>query len=247
MARTAFRYRRMRRASPLAALMTAALLVVCGGFSEAHADSPGCSVSSHCRAVLKAGNTDSTLYAGSYGTWNRAAMVSGCSASAPYRFVLSTHWFWPPANNGMGWVEAGHSAGYSEDRTTCDYRAYTAWQKQDGTGYSERTIADLNHNDDVTDEFQISKSGTTNKFYVYFNGTRVTTADVQFWNSRRIQIGGEVATSVGSTHEFNMVGEAITQASNFVNLPTPQVTLVEDPPLYGDRPANSRWDWRIRP
>ncbi|HEX5403063.1 MAG TPA: hypothetical protein VFX16_12255 [Pseudonocardiaceae bacterium] len=244
---TAFGFRSAPGLRSLVVMVAALLIIVWGGFSPASADSPGCSVNSHCYSVLKAGNADSTLYAGSYGTWNRAAMVSGCSSSTPYRFVLSTHWFWPPANNGSGWVEAGHSAGYSADRTTCDYRAYTAWQKLDGSGYTERTIADLNHNDDVTDEFQISKSGTTDKFYVYFNGTRVTTADVQFWNSRRIQMGGEVATSVGSTHEFNMIGEAITQASNYVNLPTPQVTLVEDPPLYGNRPANSRWDWRIRP
>ncbi|HET7414476.1 MAG TPA: hypothetical protein VFI97_02120, partial [Arthrobacter sp.] len=164
---TAFGFRSAPGLRSLVVMVAALLIIVWGGFSPASADSPGCSVNSHCYSVLKAGNADSTLYAGSYGTWNRAAMVSGCSSSTPYRFVLSTHWFWPPANNGSGWVEAGHSAGYSADRTTCDYRAYTAWQKLDGSGYTERTIADLNHNDDVTDEFQISKSGTTDKFYVY--------------------------------------------------------------------------------
>lgn len=238
---------RTRLAGAAVLLMAAALLGVSPG--SAHADTPGCGVANadHCYEWLEAGSTGGTLYAGSYGTWNRAAMVSGCSASTPYRFVVSTHWFAPYSG---GWVEAGHAAGFVAGHTgDCDYWAYAAWQKEDGSGYTERSLARLNHNDSVTDEFQISRTATTNVFYAYFNGNRLTTSNVQFWNSRRVQMGGEVATAVGTSHTFNMQGKVITQGGSFVNLPTPQTEERIDPQdvLYGNSPGNSAFTWRIRP
>lgn len=232
------------------AALVSALVTPSPSSQAAFAATPGCSSASHCYSVLRTGGPNATLYAGSYGTWNRAQMASGCSTTTPIRGMASTHWFWPPANGGLGWVEAGHVAGYINPGHVgdCDYWAYAAWQKQDGTGYEAHVLARLNHNDSVTDEFQISKSSTTNVFYVYFNGTRITTDNVQFWNSRRIQIGGEVATPNGSSHLFKMQGKAITQGGAFVNLPNPQNGVQTDPQdvLKGNHPANSKWNWRVR-
>lgn len=240
-----------RKGWPALTIATGVMAAV-GAFPHmAYADTPGCSISNHCYSVLRAGNGDSTLYAGVYGTWNRAQMVSGCSDTVPRRGMASTQWFWPPANDGLGWVEAGHLAGYVNPGRSgdCDYWAYAAWQKQDGSGYEAHVLARLNHNDTVTDEFQISKSATTNRFNVYFNGSRTTTDDVQFWNSRRIQIGGEIVTPAGSSHLFEMKGRAITQGGSFVDLPGPQNEIQIDPQdvLTGNSPSSSTWNWRVRP
>ncbi len=225
----------------------AALVLSCSALiavpSSALADSPGCSLSNHCYSILRTGDSNGSLYAGMYGTWNRAAMSAGCTSS-DHRWMNSEMWFDPIEG---GWVETGHTAGWLQPAGSCDYFAYAAWMKQDGTGYTERSFAELNHDDSVTDEFQISRSATTDVYYVYWNGNRITTANVQFWNSRRMDMGGEVATAYATSHTFNMQGNAFTASGTQVSMPTPQQEIVDDPPLYGDRPANSTWTWRVRP
>ena len=219
------------------------LAVLPAAAPPAHADTPGCSLQDHCYSVIRAGGPDATLRAGAYGTWNRAAMGANCN-NTDHRWINSTMWFWPLSGNG--WVESGHTAGWLNAGGSCDYYAYAAWQREDGSGYSERMFARLNHNDGVTDEFQISRAGTTNVYNVFWNGQRVTTANVQFWNSRRIQMGGEAATGGGTSNTFNMTGRALAADGSRVLMPNPQTPFVEDPPLYGNSPGNSAWTWRVR-
>ncbi len=231
------------RIAAAAITTTIALMLPVAGSGAAFADTPGCSLNNHCYATLRAGNSSSTQYQGMYGTWNRAAMAADCDSSH-HRWLNSEMWFWPL---GGGWVEGGHTAGWLDPGGSCDYYAFAAWMKEDGTGYSERMLARLDHNDAVTDEFQISRSSTTNRFYIYFNGGRVQSSNVQFWNSRRFQMGGEVATSFGTSHLFRMSGRAINAAGVKSLLPNPKSTQVDDPPLQASHPSNSEWTWRVRP
>jgi hypothetical protein len=153
-------------------------------------------------------------------------------------------WFWPFS---AGWVEGGHTAGWLEPGGSCDYYAFAAWRKEDGTDYQERMLARLNHNDSVTDEFQISRAPETNRFNIYFNGNSVKSANVQFWTSRRFQMGGEVSTPQGTSNLFDMFGRALDVAGTHYLLPSPKSTQVNDPPLSGSQPSNSEWKWRVRP
>lgn len=217
---------------------------------SASAATPGCNVnvSSHCYSVLDAGSTTSPLYIGEYGTWNRAAMSAGCTGSVPGYYMNSEMWFVQLAATNYGWVETGHTAGWLAPAGACDYYAFAAYTKEDGTGYTERRLATLNHDDSVTDEFQISRSGTTNVFYVYFNGGRISTSNVQFWSTRGFELGGEVGTPYGTSHMFNMSARAINSSSAKVLLPNPKSTSVDTGNnLYGSHPSDSAWNWRVNP
>lgn len=206
---------------------------------------PGCTLTSHCYSVLQAGSTSTPLYTGMYGTWNRAAMSAGCTSSS-HVWMNSEMWFVQRGATNYGWVETGHTAGWLNPAGSCDYFAFAAYNREDGGGYTERVFAELNHNDAVTDEFQISRSGTTNVFYVYWNGNRLTSSNVQFWSTRGFDLGGEVATALGTSGTFRMQARAINTSGTRVLLPTPQTSSVHDPPLLGSRPADSAWTWRVR-
>jgi len=238
-------FTRRRIAAALAAIgLTLATAAAIGTtVPPASANSPGCSLTNHCYSVLLSGSQSSTLYQGMYGTWNRAAMGAGCDSSN-HRFIDSEMWFAPFSG---GWVEGGDTAGWLAPGGSCDYYAFAAWMREDQSGYAERNLARLNHNDSVTDEFQISRSASTNHFYVYFNGSRVETAGVQFWNSRRFEMGGEVATAYATSDMFDMFGRAIDADGTRHLLPAPKSTSVDDPPLYGSHPNDSEWKWRVRP
>lgn len=210
--------------------------------STAAAATPGCSAANHCYSVLRTGSTSSTLYQGMYGTWNRAYMSAGCTTTNQ-QDMNSEMWFWPFSG---GWVEVGHKAGWLSNKSACDYWAFGAWEKEDGTGFTRVWLATLDHNDSTTDEFQLSRSSSTNVFRLYFNGVYKTSDNVQFWNSRRMQVGAEVKTPDGNSHTFNMYGAALDSGGVHHNLTSPQTPVVDSPPLWGASSQNSEWSWHVQ-
>lgn len=171
--------------------------------------------------------------------------MSAQGDSTNRRWMTSEMWFQPL--QGDGWVEVGHTAGWLAPANDNDYFAFAAWRREDGSGYTERVLARLNHNEDVNDSFLITRTTTTNVFRPSWNGVTTTTSNVQFWSSRFMQIGGEVATPDGTSSLFEMRGQAINNTGDVVNLPSPQDGFTDSSSLSGSRPANSRWNWRVRP
>lgn len=237
-----------RRGLALLTTLAAIVVLVLVPHTSASADTPGCSSNpgDHCYSVLQAGSTTSPLYTGMYGTWNRAAMTAGCTGPSTLRWMNSEMWFVQLSSANDGWVEAGHTAGWLSEGGSCDYYAFAAYQKEDGSGYTQRMLARLDHNDAVTDEFQVSRSPTTNVFYVYFNGNRVTTSNVQFYSTRGFHLGAEIGTPYATSHTFNMSARAISNGA-FVLLPNPKRTAVTASSLYGRHPSDSAWTWRVNP
>lgn len=170
--------------------------------------------------------------------------------SSHQRFITSEMWAVNLDNGSVGWVETGHTVGAltEPDGTSYvgGYRAYFAYQIKGG-GYSEWSITALDPNSDITDEFQISRGTVQDKWRVYFDGTLQRTPDVGFWSIPIMDVGGEVATSLGTSNLFTMSVRAITAEGSFVNWGNDRAYHVDDPPLYGAHPGESSWSWRIRP
>jgi hypothetical protein len=202
----------------------------------ARASTPGCSLSSHCYSILRGSGT--TFY-GMYGTWNRAAMGTTSSASNP-QFVDSEMWFSPSSANA--WVETGLARGYFSVPAATGYYAFGAYQTTGGT-YHEYSFGAVSQSSGVTDEYQISRGGTTNTFRIYFDGSYKTTPSVGFWSGNTLDIGAEAATSSGTAGTFTMYPKGLNSAGSHVNLGTE--TPIVDSPLYGHRPGESTWTWRI--
>lgn len=72
------------------------------------------------------------------------------------------------------------------------------------------------------------------------------TPDVGFWSTPVLSAGGEVGAAFGTSDLFTMHLKGINASGAQVNLGT-ESSRVDDPPLYGSRPAESTWRWRIRP
>lgn len=202
----------------------------------ANASSAGCSLSSHCYSILRGSGT--TFY-GMYGTWNRAAMGTASSSTNP-RFIDSEMWFSP--SSSYAWVEEGLTRGWLSPAGSTGYFAFGAYYTTGGS-YHEYSFGAVTQNSTVTDEYQISRAGSTNTFRIYFDGSYKTTPSVGFWSGSILDIGGEVATGTGTSGTFNMYAKGINSAGSRVYLGTQ--TPIVDSPLYGHHPSNSAWTWRI--
>lgn len=207
------------------------------------ADTPGCGVI-RCYSVLK---TSGTNFYGAYGTWNRAPMGAG-NYQGGTRMMASV--LWTTTASKQSWVEVGHTVGHffppSEETIWTGYRAYWAYKDTSGL-YREMNFGKLTPNSSITDEFQISRHpNDTNRWRVYFNGAMRTTPDVGFWTTPKIDVGGEVLTPVGWSDWFNMSARGITISGAKAHL-TNQVPDKDDPPLAGNTPSSSAWNWRVRP
>lgn len=154
----------MIRSSAYAAILCAMAVVYAG---PAIADSPGCKASpntAHCYSIVSV--TDHTRY-GVYGVWNRAEMDAGGANSTNRRFIDSE--MWAINISSGGWIETGHTAGWLAPANDNGYHAYAAWNTAGGT-YSEYNFGARSANDNVTDEFQITRATTTDKWRIYFDG-----------------------------------------------------------------------------
>lgn len=204
--------------------------------AAANASTPGCSLSHHCYSVLH--GTGTTFY-GMYGTWNRAAMGTPSSSGNP-QFLDSEMWFARAA--GDAWVETGLTRGYLTPAGGVGYYAFGAYNTT-GNSYHEYSFGAVTPNSTVTDEYQISRAAGTNTFRIYFDGSYKTTPSVGFWSGSRLDIGAEVASPSGTSGTFNMFAKGLNSAGSRVNLGTETTTV--NSPLYGHRPADSAWTWRI--
>jgi hypothetical protein len=222
--------RRLRAVLFAACVATAVLFAP----QAAQASTPGCSLSTHCYSILRGSGT--TFY-GMYGTWNRAAMGTASSASNP-QFIDSEMWF----SRGDAWVETGLTRGYLSPAGGVGYYAFGAYYTTGGS-YHEYSFGAVTQNSTVTDEFQISRAASTNTFRIYFDGSYKTTPSVGFWTGNVLDTGAEVATPTGTSGTFNMYPKGINSAGSRVNLGTE--TPIVDSPLYGHRPGESAWTWRI--
>lgn len=240
------RLRRGRTSTVAGAAVVSGVMVLSGG-PTAVADSPGCAATAaqHCYSVVFV--TDTLRY-GLYGTWNRAQMASGPSDVINQRFVTSEMWLVrDPSTSAAGWVEAGFVKGWLGPCGGSVHAAFAAWQPKDRPDlYAERCLGVVTPNDSVTDEFQISHSTVTNRWRIYFDGNSTLSADVGWWAGQLTEYGGEVATPYGVAHQFHMEMRAITSSGALVNMGNENTQVVKDPPLYGNRPGESQWNWRIR-
>lgn len=187
-------------------------------FPPAQAATPGCSIYNRCYSVLHSGNPNGTQFAGMHGTWARGGLGVGCPTDHT-RKINSEMWMVPYQG---GWVETGDTAGTLQQFPSCDYYQFAAWQSRTTGVYAEKRLDQRNHDNTLTDEFQISRSGTTNVFRIFFDGLSVVSYNVGFWQSPRLDMGGEVGTPDGSADEFHMYGSGILPSGTWTALPGPQ-------------------------
>jgi hypothetical protein len=208
----------------------------------AFANTAGCDWESnvHCYSRLK--GTGTTFY-GMTGTWGRVNMSTTGSHDNP-TFMDSEMWF-PQTCLGPGWVEEGLADGWSGYQGGLHYNSFYAYNTS-SNAYNEFDIQNLSVNAGTTDAYQISRSGTTNKWNVWWDGNMWTTPDVGFWSGNCPVMGAEVATPVGHAGTFTMYSKAINSASQFVNWGS-QGGVFEPPqpgnPLNGFSYQNSEWSW----
>lgn len=216
------------------------------GISPAQAATPGCSSTSHCYSVLDA---TGTTYYGMYGTWNRAAMAAGSPTVTNHRFINSEMWFGRDTGASSPWVEVGMKDGYFAGTNSVGHRVFGEWQTPSNNGVGFHNFGTFTANDSVTDEFQISRAGTTNSWRVYWNGTLWTTGTGPgFWTGSNPQMGAEVATAYATSNQFTMYGKGLTSSGTKVNFGTDAAASFNNTTvLSGSRPADSTWQWRVRP
>lgn len=207
------------------------------------ADSVGCHLAlPHCYSVIV--STGSLGMYGMYGTWNRGYMYTPADTDNR-RFITAEMWAGP--EDVDAWVETGHTVGwFSPEGGTGHYYVFMAWMTAGGA-YAERSFGTVPQNASVTDEFQIQRISTPGTWRVYFNGTSKTSPDVGFGLAPRLDYGGEVASALGTTSIFTMYAQGVTSGGVKTNLGTETPQIEWDPPMYGSRPGESAWNWRIRP
>lgn len=204
-------------------VLTAVLTVVLGGMTvtaEPAAAAVTCSTTSgHCYSALR--GTGTTFY-GQYGTWGRAAMnAPGANSSNKY-FIDSEIWASLTPSTSYA-VETGLTQGYFAVPGAVGYYAFGAYTKTSGA-YAEHNFGLVTQSASVTDEYQISRNATSNKWNVYFDGKLWTTPDVGFWSVGCLDTGGEVFASKGAASKFTMYVKGITSSGGKVNLGT-QTTI----------------------
>jgi len=146
--------------------------------------------------------------------------------------------------NGKDWAEAGLMQGYRG--SAVGYYVFRGWADANGS-YKELTLSKVTQSAGVTDEYQISRSGTTNKWWIYWNGSRVETGNTGFWSTQDIEMGGEAqsesATPAATAGAFTMCGKGITSGGGQANF-TKQSNSVASG-MTGSSPATSAWKWSI--
>lgn len=211
--------------------------------SPAGAVTPGCDSPNiqHCYSNLR--GTGTTFY-GMYGTWNRALMLTAADGTNQ-RFMNSAMWF--PNDAGSLWAEVGLKSGWFPSQNRNGYFAFYSYQSP--SGFTRNYISDVTPNQTVTDKYQISRSGTTNKWNVYFDGQLFTTPDLGFWAGSMPTIGAEVATPVGGSQTFNMYAKGLNSGGSRVNFGTQGAIFVPAQPgnpLNGVSYQNSEWSWNTK-
>ena len=175
-----------------------------------------------------------------YGTWNRAAMNAPGANSSNQYWLNSEMW---ASNNYTAWVETGLTQGYLAPAGGVGYYQFAAYKSTSGT-YTEYSFGSVTQNATVTDEFQISRNATTNKWNVYVNGALWTTPAIGFWTVDVLDVGGEVYASNATAGTFNMFVKGINSAGNRVNLGTQTPSVNSG--MNGSSPSNSAWTWSIK-
>jgi hypothetical protein len=177
-----------------------------------------------------------------YGTWGRAAMgAPGANSSNKY-FVDSEMWASPTVTADY-WVETGVAQGYFAVPKAVGYYAFAAYMTKSGS-YKEYSFGKLTQNASVTDEYQISRNPTSNKWNVYFDGKLWVTPSVGFWTTACLDVGGEVYANKGTASKFTMYVKGITSSGGKANLATQN--KIVDSGMNGSSPSNSAWTWSIK-
>jgi hypothetical protein len=167
-------------------------------------------------------------------------MTTPSSASTPY-FLDSEMWL--NSHCGQAWVEEGLTIGYLSDVGTGAYGSFWA-EKTAGGVYRYVTISTFTPNPSVTDQYQISRSPTTNVWNIYFDGSLRTSDNVGFWAGSCVQMGGEIWSSAGHADTFTMYGKVVNSAGSIVNWGTPQLASITDPTkTNGISYSDSEWSW----
>lgn len=210
--------------------------------TAAYANTAGCSASSHCYSIL---NATGTTYYGMYGTWNRAAMAAGSPTVTNQRFINSEMWFGRGTASTAPWVEVGMKDGYFAGTDSVGHRVFGEWNNAGAVGF--HNFGTFTSSDTVTDEFQISRAGTTNSWRVYWDGTYWTTGTGPgFWSGSNPQMGAEVATAYATSHQFTMYGKGLNSSGTRVNFGTDAADANNNTTvLSGSRPADSTWQWKV--
>ena len=163
------------------------------------------------------------------------------SSSSAKRFLDSEMWF--PNATGTAWAETGLAAGWFNVTGASGYYGFAAYMTTGGT-YKEHSFGAKAQSAGTTDEYQISRGGTTNTWRIYMDGALWSTPSLGFWSGPNPQGGAEVATPYGTAGDFTMYFKALTSAGTKVNFGSVS-TFVDNPPLTGSSPANSTWKWSI--
>lgn len=233
-------------------LVVAATLAVgaCLPPPASFASTPGCSPDRHCYSVLDA---TGTAFYGMYGTWNRAALDAGSPSESNYRSINSEMWLIQSASNNNHWVEVGMKDGYLMNVAGVGHRVFGEWCNEDTDTCYEHSFGAITTDPSITDEFQISRGSTTYSWQVYFDGELwLTSTKPGFWSSVHQELGGEVKSPAATSGLFSMQGRGLTISGVRANFATDVPGANNDTAagsgltvLYGDRPGESAWKWRV--
>ncbi|MFT4217359.1 MAG: hypothetical protein QM619_09290 [Micropruina sp.] len=168
-------------------------------------------------------------------------MKAPTASDANDYFVDSEMWASPTAA-ADAWVETGLTQGYFAVPDAVGYYAFAAYQKTSGS-YAEHDFGKVSQNSSTTDEYQISRNATTNKWNVYFDGVLWTTPKVGFWTTACLDVGGEVFAKSATASKFTMYVQGIKSSGSKAD-PATETKMV-DSGLNGSSPKSSAWKWSI--
>ncbi|WP_148044941.1 hypothetical protein [Nocardioides marmorisolisilvae] len=180
-----------------------------------------------------------------------SCLSAGNPTAANQRFINSEMWLAQSTNSSAPWVETGIKNGFFAGAPGVGNRAFAEWNRSGVVGF--HSFGGITLDDAVTDEFQISRAGTTYSWNVYFDGQLWTTGTSPgFWSSVNQQLGAEVASAYATSSLFTMYGKGITSSGAKANLATDVAWPANDTAagsgpadLYGQRPSESTWKWRV--
>jgi hypothetical protein len=206
----------------------------------ASANTPDCSLGTHCYSILQGYGT--TFY-GMNGSWNRADMYPGNGSAGNQIFMDSEMWF--GSSCGNYWVEEGLFSGYEPDIGKMAYEVFFGWRTTGGV-YNYQPIAYTSPNGATTDNYQIS-SPSGGVWNVYWDGNHYTTPNVGFNSGACLQLGAEVATPTGCSRTFNMYSHAYNSAYQAVDWAAQYGYFspagIGGKDLNGVTYQNSEWSW----
>jgi hypothetical protein len=234
----------LRKAQRVALAVTIFALPLIADAPSAHAQN--CPLTDHCYSIITYSGT--TVYYGGYFSTRANFMTPGEGSTGP-AFITSEMWVLQGLN-GPNWVEVGLTNGPINGGGPGYQSFWADFRQSSSTPYQERTIEYMVP-DGRSINFQITRSGTVNRWGVRQNGALMATSrSVDFWQTQRVDIGGELASTNTNARAdtFAMTGRIFNSAGQALNFPGTRQTVDFPCPQAGCfngvwYSSLSRWDW----